>query len=93
MLFTLGLQYGALSVLVPAALGDVVPASRFGASYGAVFSGWGIAGLGAPIAAAALSVHAGWRAVFIASGGAAVLAWLALPLLPARSASHRGRPG
>lgn len=84
VLLVLGLQYGALSVLVPAALGDAVPAARFGAGYGVVFSGWGLAGLTAPVGAAALSFHTGWRAVFVACGGAALLAWSAVALLPGR---------
>ncbi|HYZ00907.1 MAG TPA: MFS transporter [Candidatus Binatia bacterium] len=89
LLLVLGLQYGALSVLVPAALGDSVPAARFGASYGVVFSGWGIAGLAAPVAAAALSVSAGWRATFLAFGAAGVAAWVAIGRLPGGSSARK----
>lgn len=39
-LLALGAQYGAL-LLTPVATADAVPAGRFGASYGMVFSGWG----------------------------------------------------
>lgn len=89
LLPALGLQYGALSVLVPAALGDAVPAARFGASYGVVFSGWGIAGLAAPVAAAAVSASVGWRATFLAFGAAGVLAWLAVAVLSGASPPRR----
>ncbi|MBO0688109.1 MAG: MFS transporter, partial [Candidatus Dormibacteraeota bacterium] len=89
LLPALGLQYGALSVLVPAALGDAVPAARFGASYGVVFSGWGIAGLAAPVAAAAVSASVGWRATFLAFGAAGVLAWLAVAVLSGASRPRR----
>ena len=45
----LGAQYGALSTLTPAATSDVVPAEHFGTTYGLVFTGWGLAGLLAPV--------------------------------------------
>lgn len=76
-LFALGSQYGALSVLTPVATADTVPAARFGTTYGLVFSGWGVAGLAGPVAAALLAAHAGHQAVVWALVGVAVIAWCA----------------
>jgi MFS family permease len=45
-----GLAYGALSALVPAMTADRVGADAFPAAYGLVFTGWGVAGLLAPVA-------------------------------------------
>jgi OFA family oxalate/formate antiporter-like MFS transporter len=78
LLLVLGAQYGALSVLVPAALAGAVAPDRFGASYGVVFAGWGVAGLLAPTLAAWLALHAGWPATFGALLAAGALAWAAL---------------
>ena len=44
-----GLAYGAVSALVPAATADRVGAASFATAYGAVFTGWGCAGLLAPL--------------------------------------------
>lgn len=74
-LFLLGTQYGALSTLTPAALSDVVPRQRFGAVYGRVFTGWGIAGLLAPIAVSAVAAVTGYGVVYAAFIVIAVLAW------------------
>ncbi|MPY97977.1 MAG: MFS transporter [Actinophytocola sp.] len=77
-LFALGAQYGALSVLTPVATADAVPAARFGTTYGVVFSGWGVAGLAGPVAAAALVTHAGHAVLVGALAGVGVCAWLAV---------------
>ena len=45
-----GLSYGAVSALVPAATADRVGAAAFPTAYGVVFTGWGCAGLLAPLA-------------------------------------------
>ena len=45
-----GLAYGAVSALVPAATADRVGAAAFSTAYGVVFTGWGCAGLLAPLA-------------------------------------------
>ena len=74
-LFLLGTQYGALSTLTPAATSDVVPRERFGATYGLVFTGWGIAGLLAPVAAASLAAAIGYGGVYRAFLVVAVLSW------------------
>ncbi|MDL5159977.1 MFS transporter [Actinomycetospora termitidis] len=74
-LLLLGTQYGALSVLAPAATADVVPADRFGTTYGQVFTGWGLAGLTAPVGATALAAASGHATVFAAFLVVAVLVW------------------
>lgn len=45
----LGLAYGALSALVPAATADLVGPVSFPAAYARVFTGWGLAGLIGPV--------------------------------------------
>lgn len=77
-LLLLGTQYGALSTLAPAATSDVVPAERFGTTYGLVFTGWGIAGLVAPVAAASLAAVIGFAAVYVVLLGIAGLSWVAV---------------
>ena len=47
-LVLLAVQYGALSALLPTAVRRVCDASRFGRTYGLVFSAWGLAGVLAP---------------------------------------------
>ena len=74
-LLLLGTQYGALSTLVPAATSDVVPSERFGTTYGYVFTGWGVAGLLAPIAAATLAATAGFAVVYGLFLIVAAVAW------------------
>lgn len=53
-----GLAYGAVSALVPAATADRVGAAAFPTAYGVVFTGWGCAGLLAPLAGGLLLGHA-----------------------------------
>ncbi|MGR6964579.1 MFS transporter [Geodermatophilus sp. URMC 61] len=48
-LLVVGLAYGAVSALVPAATADRVGARAFPAVYGRVFTAWGCAGLLAPL--------------------------------------------
>ena len=74
-LLLLGLQYGALSTLTPAATSDVVPAERFGTTYGLIFTGWGIAGLLAPVSAAALAIKVGYHGAYLAFLVVAALSW------------------
>jgi MFS family permease len=45
-----GLAYGSVSALVPAATADRVGAGAFPVAYGRIFTGWGFAGLVAPLA-------------------------------------------
>ncbi|MHC1559010.1 MFS transporter [Actinomycetospora sp. C-140] len=74
-LFVLGAQYGALSALTPAATSDVVAPERFGTTFGLVFTGWGLAGLTAPVAAASLAPGIGDAGVYLAFLGVAAVAW------------------
>ncbi|MCD2195260.1 MFS transporter [Actinomycetospora endophytica] len=83
----LGVQYGALSTLTPAAVSDVVPAERFGATYGLVFTGWGLAGLVAPVAAAALATGIGFDGVYRGFLVIGALTWICV------IAFTRARPG
>ena len=59
---------------------DAVPAESFGAAYGVVFTGWGLAGL-VSVAATALAARAGWHRVFLAFAGFAALARLAIAVI------------
>lgn len=79
-LLLLGTQYGALSTLTPAATSDVVPSERFGTTYGRVFTGWGLAGLLAPVAAAALAATIGYDGVFRAFLAVAALSWVCVAI-------------
>ncbi|NMO90236.1 MFS transporter [Actinomycetospora sp. TBRC 11914] len=90
-LLVLGLQYGALSTLVPAATADVVPGERFGTTYGLVFTGWGLAGLVAPVGAAALAVGIGLDGAYRAFLVVAALAWGGV-VAYGRSGGSTGRP-
>lgn len=74
-LLLLGTQYGALSALTPAATSDVVPPERFGTTYGLVFTGWGIAGLLAPVTAATLATDIGYAGVYGSFLALAALSW------------------
>ena len=51
-----GVAYGAVSALVPAATADRVGAAAFPTAYGVVFTGWGFAGLLAPVVGGQLLV-------------------------------------
>lgn len=73
-----GLAYGALSALVPATTADQVGPGAFPAAYGRVFTGWGVAGLLAPVAGARLLAMDGQHP--------AVLVLAAAPLVPAAMA-------
>jgi MFS family permease len=74
-LLLLGIQYGAWSALAPLATSSAVPDERFGTTYGLVFTGWGAAGLLAPVAAASLAATAGYGAVYRIFLVVAVLSW------------------
>lgn len=75
-----GLAYGAVSALAPAATADRVEAGVFPTAYAVVFTGWGCAGLLAPLAGGPLVRSAaqdpGWlvlAATPLIAAGAAVL--------------------
>lgn len=87
-LLMIGMQYGAVSVLVPMAVAAAVPADVFGTAYGLVFTGWGVAGLVGPVAAAALVGATSYSAVAAALVVVAALFWGAVHHLvsgPSRS--------
>lgn len=90
-LLLLGTQYGALSTLTPAATSDVVPAERFGTTYGLVFTGWGVAGLLAPVAAATLATVIGYGGVYGAFLVVGALSWVFAGSY-ARLAGDHGEP-
>jgi MFS transporter, OFA family, oxalate/formate antiporter len=73
-----GLAYGAVSALVPAATADRVGATFFPTAYGVVFTGWGCAGLLAPLI--------GGRLVGLSERTPALLSLAAAPLLAAAAA-------
>jgi MFS family permease len=70
-----GLAYGAVSALVPAATADRVGAGAFSTAYGRIFTGWGFAGLFAPVA--------GERIVHLGTDHPAFFGLVATPLIPA----------
>jgi OFA family oxalate/formate antiporter-like MFS transporter len=70
-----GLAYGAVSSLVPAATADRVGAVLFPRAYGVVFTGWGCAGLLAPVA--------GGQLLRLQSDHPGALGLAAAPLIPA----------
>jgi MFS family permease len=70
-----GLAYGAVSALVPAATADRVGVTAFPTAYGVVFTGWGCAGLLAPLA--------GGRLIALSEQFPALLSLAAAPVVAA----------
>ncbi len=70
-----GLAYGSVSSLVPAATADQVGAGAFSTAYGRIFTGWGFAGLFAPVA--------GGQIFHLQAGHPGALGLVAAPLIPA----------
>ena len=70
-----GLAYGAVSALVPAATADRVDAGVFSIAYGRIFTGWGFAGLFAPVV--------GGYILQLGADDPAALGLAAAPLVPA----------
>jgi MFS family permease len=86
-----GLAYGAVSALVPAATADRVGAAAFSAAYGVVFTGWGAAGLLAPVAGGPLVELAEQEPALLGLAAAPLLvAGTALVLLSGRAATESG---
>jgi MFS transporter, OFA family, oxalate/formate antiporter len=73
-----GLAYGAVSALVPAATAERVDAAGFPTAYGVVFTGWGCAGLLAPLA--------GGQFTGLSEQTPALLSLAAAPLIAAAAA-------
>ena len=94
-LLLLGAQYGALFALTPAATSDAVPSKRFGTIFGRVFTGWGLAGLLAPVAAAVLAAQVGYDGAYRFFLVIAVLAWVCVAAYTRLIGDHSdaaGRP-
>jgi MFS family permease len=70
-----GSAYGAVSSLVPAATADRVGSGAFSITYGRIFTGWGFAGLCAPVAGGQILHHL--------ADHPAVVGLVAAPLVPA----------
>ncbi|MCZ2859029.1 MFS transporter [Blastococcus sp. VKM Ac-2987] len=77
-----GLAYGAVSALVPAVTADQVGVRAFPRAYGRVFTGWGCAGLVAPLAGGVLTGAGAQRpALALVALGSLLPAVAALALL------------
>jgi MFS family permease len=88
----LGVAYGAISTLIPAATAEVVRPERFGAAYGRVFSAWGAAGVLGPVVGGWLHEVAGdHRLAFQLSLLSTGLAFGALAALAAEMRGGRDR--
>ena len=82
-LVVVGLTYGALASLVPAATGDLFGPRHFGANFGVIFTAWGAAGLVAAPAGGWIAERMGYSTAFLTGGGVA-LAGLLCALVLAR---------
>lgn len=90
----LGVGYGGLSALLPAVTAEVCDPASFGRTYGRVHSGWGAAGLVAPVVTARLAdAQGGFGPAFQLMVLATVLASAALWMHVARAAAPRRPPG
>lgn len=89
-LLAVGLQYGALSTLVPLATRSAVSPAIFGRIFGLVFSAWGVVGLGAPALTGLLVNAAGPPAAAAAMLVCAVLGGLAAAALMQKLAGDNG---
>jgi MFS family permease len=77
-----GIGYGAVSSLVPAATADRIGADGFPTAYGRIFTGWGCAGLLAPLAGEhLLRLHDQHPALLALAAAPLVLAAVAVLLL------------
>jgi OFA family oxalate/formate antiporter-like MFS transporter len=79
-----GLAYGAVSALVPAATADRVGVRAFPAVYGRVFTAWGCAGLLAPLLAASVTDAGGAQPGLLLLAVPLALAAAALSVLARR---------
>ena len=85
-----GTAYGAVSALVPAATADRVGAAAFATAYGLVFTGWGCAGLVAPLAGGFLvGLTERQPALLMLAGTPLIGAAIAVTLLAARGGRRR----
>jgi len=87
LMVLVGIGYGTQSSLVPALTADLFGTEHFGANYGRVFTGWGVAGLVGPQLGARLSTGGDFRAALWVGAGSAVAAF-ALHTVLGRMATH-----
>lgn len=71
-----GIGYGAQSALVPALTADLFGTEHFGANYGRVFTGWGVAGLVGPQLGAWLSDGGDFTTALWVGAGSAMAAFV-----------------
>lgn len=93
LMVAVGVGYGTQSSLVPALTADLFGAEHFGANYGRVFTGWGVAGLLGPQLGAALGGPTGGWSVALVVGAASAAGAFGLHLLlggPWAGAAHGG---
>lgn len=82
-LAVVGLGYGAVSSLVPAAAAAFFGAATIARTYGRLFTAWGIAGLATPVLAGVLfDLTGSYRAALLVAAAAAAGAALTALLLP-----------
>jgi OFA family oxalate/formate antiporter-like MFS transporter len=84
LMVVVGIGYGTQSSLVPALTADLFGAEHFGANYGRVFTGWGVAGLLGPQLGAALGDPDGGWAMALALGAASAAGAFGLHVLLGR---------
>ena len=76
LMVLVGVGYGAQSSLVPALTADLFGTDHFGANYGRVFTGWGVAGLVGPQLGAWLSDSGDFSAALWVGAGSAAAAFV-----------------
>ena len=87
-----GLAYGAVSALVPAATADRVGAAAFPTAYGVVFTGWGCAGLLAPMAGGQLLGLTERQPALLILAGSPLIGAAVAVLMLARRGPGESRP-
>jgi OFA family oxalate/formate antiporter-like MFS transporter len=91
LMVLVGIGYGTQSSLVPALTADLFGTADFGANYGRVFTGWGVAGLVGPQLGARLSDGGDFRAALWMGTASAVVAFVLHTLLRRMSVPYTGR--
>ncbi len=88
LMVVVGVGYGTQSSLVPALTADLFGVERFGANYGRIFTGWGVAGLLGPQLGAALGSPARGFGLPLVIGAASATGAFGLHLLLGRLAAR-----
>lgn len=89
LMVLVGVGYGTQSSLVPALTADLFGVEHFGANYGRIFTGWGVAGLLGPQVGAALGGTGRGFAVPLTIGATSAACAFGLHLLLGRLAARR----